>query len=457
MSAQDRTDVSQTIESRTRMPARAALGYLPGTVRRVAMLSVHTSPLARIGGPSAGGMNVYVRELACELARRGARVDIFTRQVTADEPHVAEVEPGVSVIALPCGPFGPLDKNALAPYLAGFATAVAEWTRDNRRTYDLIHAHYWLSGVVGQALRCRWDVPLLITFHTTAQAKNGAARTDAERETSARLLAEQRLVRQVDTVLAFNPQEKADLIWHYGAESGKVCVVPAGIDTALFSPGDRVMARRAVGMPDGVPGMLFVGRIDPIKGIDVLVDALCGLRSALWQTAPPHLWLIGGGTNDPGAPALLEHARALNLLDSITFVGSVPHAELPPWYRAADVVAVPSLYESFGLVAVEAMASGTPVVASRAGGLTFTVDDGVSGLLVPPNDPPALTHALYDVLTDTTLRDHLGANAIHTAASFGWPAITDRLVHIYDRLVRGYRLDLCGGIPASVGANVGGD
>ncbi len=258
-------------------------------------------------------------------------------------------------------------------------------------------------------------------------------------------------------LLAFNPQEKADLTWFYGAEPGKVCIVPAGIDTALFTPGDREAARQAVGMSSDASNILFVGRIDPIKGIDVLVDALSGLRTALWQTAPPHLWVVGGGTSDPGMPALIERARSLNVFDAISFVGSVPHTDLLPWYRAADVVAVPSFYESFGLVAVEAMASGTPVVASRAGGLAFTITDGVSGFLVPPNDPPALAGALSRVLTDCALRDRLGAGAVQTAAPFGWPAITDRLVHIYDRLVRGYRLDLCGGMPTGVGANVGGD
>ena len=437
--------------------APSTLAYLPRTVRRVAMLSVHTSPLARIGGPSAGGMNVYVRELARELARRGAQVDIFTRLTVADEDRVAVAGPGVNVIALPCGPFGAQDKNALAAYLPEFATAVAAWARENGRVYDLIHAHYWLSGIVGQALRCRWDIPLLMTFHTTAQAKNGAARTEAERETTARLLAEQRLVRQVDATLAFNPQEKADLTWFYGAEPGKVCIVPAGIDTTLFTPGNREAARQEVGMPSDASNILFVGRIDPIKGIDVLVDALSGLRTALWQTAPPHLWVIGGGTNDPGMPALIARAQSLRVLDAITFVGSVPHPDLLPWYRAADVVAVPSFYESFGLVAVEAMASGTPVVASRAGGLAFTVSDDFSGVLVPPNDPPALTDALGRVLADCALRERLGAGAVQTAAPFGWPAITDRLVHIYDRLMRGYRLDLCGSAPTVIGASAGGD
>lgn len=429
--------------------------YLPKTVRRVAMLSVHTSPLARIGGPSAGGMNVYVRELARELARRGARVDIFTRQEEADAPQVAVAEPGVRVIALPCGPFGPQAKIAFAPYLSEFAAAVDGWARANRCTYDLIHAHYWLSGVAGNLLRCRWDVPLLQTFHTTAQAKNHVARNAAEEEAASRLLGERRLMHQVDAIMALNPQEKAGMTWFYGAEPDKVCVVPAGVDTTLFTPGDRVEARRAVGMPPEQPAILFVGRIDPIKGLDVLVDALCGLRSALWSPAPPHLYLIGGTPDDPGYAALIARARACGLDEAITFVGSVPHADLAPWYRAADVVAVPSFYESFGLVAVEAMAAGTPVVASNVGGLAFTVEDGTAGFLVPPKDPDALAAALRRVLADPALRDTLGAGATVAADRFSWPTVTDRVLHIYDRLVRGYRLDLCGG-DAAMGADVGG-
>ncbi len=428
---------------------------LPRSVRRVAMLAVHTSPLARVGGPSAGGMNIYVRELARELARRGARVDIFTRQESAETPPISVIDPGVSVVALPCGPFGAVDKMSLLPHLPAFAAAVDAWAYANRRTYDLIHAHYWLSGVVGDQLRCRWDVPLLMTFHTLALAKNSVARSEAENEATQRVLGERRLMHSVDAVMAFNPQEKAEMTWYYRAEPGKVCVVPAGIDTTLFTPGDRVAARRTLGMPESEPNILFVGRIDPIKGIDVLVDALCGLRTALWQTAPPQLVLIGGGEGEPAYDALIQRAKRQGILDRIRFVGSVPHTDLVNYYRAADVVAVPSFYESFGLVAVEAMACGTPVVASRAGGLAFSIDDGKTGFLVPSNDADALAARLRLVLTDRCLHDRLGQNAVAAAARFSWPTITSRTVHIYDQLIRGYRMDLCAEHP-SVGASMTG-
>src|SRR6478672_10661930 len=188
---------------------------LPPSVRRVAMLAVHSSPLARVGGPSAGGMNVYVRELARELAQRGARVDIFTRQESPDVPAVTVMDPGVNLIALPCGPFGAVDKNALLPHVPAFAAAVDAWTHANHRSYDLIHAHYWLSGVAGDLLRCRWDVPLLMTFHTLAQAKNRVARSASENETTQRVLGERRLMHSVDALMAFNPQEKAEMTWYY--------------------------------------------------------------------------------------------------------------------------------------------------------------------------------------------------------------------------------------------------
>jgi D-inositol-3-phosphate glycosyltransferase len=342
------------------------------------------------------------------------------------------------------------------PYLSAFAAAVDGWAGENRHTYDLIHAHYWLSGIVGDALRCRWDVPLLMTFHTLAQAKNNVARSASENEATQRVVAERRLMHSVDAVMAFNPQEKAEMTWYYRAEPGKVCVVPAGVDTMLFRPGDRAEARRLLDLPPADPVILYVGRIDPIKGIDVLVDALCGLRREMWLTAPPRLLLVGGGEGEPAFETLMSRATAHTLLDRITFVGSVPHTDLPIYYHAADVVAVPSFYESFGLVAVEAMACGTPVVASRAGGLAFTVDDGQTGYLVPHNDPDALAARLHDLLTDAPLRACLGAQATVAAQRFAWPVIASRVVHIYDRLIRGYRLDLCNETPARGGMMTGG-
>lgn len=429
---------------------------LPASVRSVAMLAVHTSPLSRIGGPSAGGMNIYVRELAEELARRGARVDIFTRQETAATPERTIIEPGVTVVALPCGPFGEVDKLSLVQYLPAFAAAVADWVRTNHRSYDLIHAHYWLSGVVGDSLRCRWDVPLLMTFHTLGQSKNIVARSEAESEASQRIVGERRLMHSVDAVLAFNPQEKAEMMWYYRAETGKVCVVPAGIDTGLFSPGDRMDARDRLGLVRTEPIVLFVGRIDPIKGIDILVDALCGLRRELWQTSPPRLLLVGGGAGERAYESLVKRVNDFGIADQITFVGSVAHNDLPTYYRAADVVAVPSFYESFGLVAVEAMACGTPVVASRAGGLAFTVDDGETGFLVPHDDPIALAGKLRLTLTDDDLRERLGAQAAVVAKRFSWATIASRVVHIYDQLVRGYRMDLCSETPSAGAMMTGG-
>ncbi len=246
------------------------------------------------------------------------------------------------------------------------------------------------------------------------------------------------------------------MTWYYRADPGKVCVVPAGYDATRFTPGDRAAARRALGLPQERPLMLFVGRIDPIKGIDVLVDALCGLRREEWMTAPPQLVVTGGNPGEAGFDALVSRARALDLMDALILVGSQPHERLPDYYRAADVVAIPSFYESFGLVAVEAMACGTPVVASRAGGLAFTVEDGKTGFLVPHSDPQALQCRLGAVLRDPALRDALGARAAVAAERFAWPTVASRVVHIYDRLIRGYRLDLCADAPPIGAALTGG-
>lgn len=415
-------------------------------LRRAASICVHTSPVATLGSESAGGMNVYVRELACELATLGLPVDIFTRRVDPETPETTEIWPGVNVVSIEAGPPAPLDKNAILAHLPDFAAQAALYSVRVGVRYDVVHAHYWLSGWAAHLLKRYWDTPTLLMFHTTAHMKNAVAAAD--RETPVRLAKERQLIDLADGLVAANPDERADLIWRQRTPTNKVCTVPPGVNLDRFSPGtpeQRLAARAELGLQPDEPTVLFVGRIDPIKGIDTLLEA----TRLLAQRRPvPTVVLIGGDLDANGHPSgalarVAAQAESLGIERHVRFVGAKPQDQLPTFYRAADVVAVPSRYESFGLVAVEAMACGVPVVASRAGGLRYTVEEETGGLLVPPSDPPALADAIATVLADEHLRARLRAGAIETARRFAWPVVAAQILHIYERLAEGYRADLC--------------
>ena len=416
-------------------------------LRRAASICVHTSPLAALGTESAGGMNVYVLELACHLAQLGLPVDIFTRRTDLQTPETVEVCPGVNVVSIAAGPPVPLDKNAFFPLLPEFAAQAALYSLRQGVRYDVVHAHYWLSGWAAHLLKRYWDAPTLLMFHTTAHMKNAVA-ASADRETPLRLEKERQLIDLVDGLVAANPDERADLIWRQRLPADKVCTVPPGVNLERFSPGtptERAQARAELGLAPDEPAVLFVGRIDPIKGIDTLLGGQAILAD---RNAAPTLLVVGGELGKDGRPTgdlarVGVHAAELGIRDSVRLLGSQPQERLPVFYRAADVVAVPSRYESFGLVAVEAMACGSPVVASRVGGLRFTVEEGESGFLVPHNNPTALADALQRILADSTLRARLSAGAVGTAARFAWPTVAAQILHMYERLADGYRANLC--------------
>jgi D-inositol-3-phosphate glycosyltransferase len=400
---------------------------------RVAVLSVHTCPLAALGGKETGGMNVYVRELSRELGRMGLAVDVFTR---SQDPTIRRVVPlgeGARVVHLPAGPEMPTARERIYDHLDEFVDGVEAWRIASGIEYDLIHAHYWLSGVVGLALRERWGVPVLQMFHTLGRFKNGAARRLADLEPSVRLDEEQRIVRHVDGLVAASAVERRALVADYGADPTHATVIPCGVDTALFRPGDRDAARARIA-PGEAPLLLYVGRIAPIKGLETLLDAVVRLRA---RGSRVRLLIVGGEADEPAdghEAAIRRRVDALGLREAVRFVGAQPQDALRDYYVAADVTVLPSYYESFGMVALEAMACSSPVIGSRVGGLATTVRDGVTGFLVPDGDATALGERIEMLIDDPDLRFRLGREGVQWAARHRWPCVAEAICREYARL-----------------------
>jgi D-inositol-3-phosphate glycosyltransferase len=400
---------------------------------RVAMLSLHTCPLAALGGKETGGMNVYVRELSRELGRMGVHVDVFTRSQNAAIPRVVRLADNARVVHLAAGPEAPMPRERVYEHLDEFIDGVDAWRSGRGLDYDLVHAHYWLSGVVGLVLAARWGVPVLQMFHTLGRLKNGAARRPADLEPALRIEEETRIVGAADRVVAANAVERADLLWSYAADPGRIATIPCGVDTELFAPGDPAAARAALGLDDR-PLVLYVGRIAPIKGLETLLDAVGRARAA---GSDLRLLIVGGEADEPvdgHEAALRRRVATLDLADVVRFVGAQPQDVLRRYYVAADVTVLPSYYESFGMVALEAMACGSPVLASRVGGLTTTVRDGVTGVLVPEGDSGVLAERLVGLLDDPALRWRLGREGVRWAAQHRWPCVAEAVCREYASL-----------------------
>lgn len=406
--------------------------------RRVAMISVHASPIAPMGQKKAGGMNVYIRELSRELARRGIQVDVFTRMAEEDSPRIRhELGYGARVISVPAGPQQPLSTDGNAPYLKTFAAGVARFARCNGLTYDLIHSHYWLSGLVAGNLRRAWGpVPVVHMYHTLGHMKNRIARDPSEYASRMRISGEICVSRRADRLIAATPAEREQLMELYGAAPEKITVLPPGVDLARFHFIPQEVARARIGADAARRLVLFVGRMEPLKGIDILLRATALLRDQHPQLAQDLTVMIVGGAPeaahlDPELARLLALRDALDLHAHVAFVGARDQEDLPDYYAAADFVAVPSLYESFGMVALEAMAMGAPVIASRAGGLAHLVEDGVTGLHVPPGDVQALAERMAYLLADAVHRQELGAQARRQAETYSWTQIGTSMLEIY--------------------------
>jgi D-inositol-3-phosphate glycosyltransferase len=406
----------------------------------VAVLSVHASPVSELGRGDNGGMNLVIRRLCEGLSERGVPTDVFVRRERAEGPDEELIAPRSRLVRLPVGPRRPLPKAELPALSGAFAAALEAHAASERRRYRLVHAHYWLGGVVAERLAPAWDVPWVQSFHTLALTKAHAG-LPLEAERAA---AEARLIDRADRLVAGSVSEAKDLIRLYRASRDRICVAQPGVDLRLFAPRDTTALRRRLGLTRNRV-VLFAGRLEPLKGADTLLDAVDAL-SCTPGFDDVVVLVVGDNSGDgAGQPLqertrLEERARSARLAGRVRFLGAIAHQQLADYYALADVCVVPSRTESFGLVALEAQALGTPVVAAAVGGLTEIVEDGVSGVLVESRDPLRYACAIASVLRDPETRAEMGAAARARATRFTWTRAVDRVVAIYDR-VTSQRID----------------
>ncbi|AKU15697.1 D-inositol-3-phosphate glycosyltransferase [Luteipulveratus mongoliensis] len=401
--------------------------------RRVAMISVHTSPLERPGTGDAGGLNVYVVETAKHLARAGVEVEVFTRRTTAAQPESVELMPGVLVRHIDAGPFEGLGKDDLPGQLCAFTVGVQRiGAAQPEGYYDLVHSHYWLSGQVAWLAADRWQVPLVHSMHTMARVKNALLAEGDRPEPPGREIGEEQVVRAATWLVANTDREADELIDLYDAAPDKVRVISPGVDLETFTPGEQAEARAALDLPADAEVLLFVGRIQPLKAPDVLVRAAAHLLEQDPGRRDRLVVAVLGGPSGSGLDhpeALADLVDELGLGDVVRLVPPVSRDALAQWYRAADLLAVPSYNESFGLVAIEAQACGTPVVAAAVGGLPTAVGDG--GVLLDTHDPKEWGAAIAELLDDPARRRAMSAAALTHAAAYGWQHTTDQLLELY--------------------------
>jgi D-inositol-3-phosphate glycosyltransferase len=403
--------------------------------RRIATVSVHTSPLEQPGTGDAGGMNVYIVEVAKRLAARGVEVDIFTRAVSRNLPPVAELAPGVLVRHLAAGPFEELDKADLPGQLCHFTFEVlrAEAAYAPGR-YDVVHGHYWLSGQVGAVAKERWGVPFVQSMHTLGRVKNAALPAGDAAEPLVRLRGEAEVTTVADRLVANTDDEARQLIDLYDAEPSRVRVINPGVDLAVFRPGSQQAARQRLGLPADAILLVFAGRVQPLKAPQVVLHAAARLARDNPELAGRlRVAFVGGpsGTGRADPDGLSQLAAALGISGMVRLEPPCPQPELAEWYRAATVVMVPSRSESFGLVAVEAQACGTPVVAAAVGGLRTAVADGRSGVLVDSCEPDSYARVIADLVAQPERLARLSRGAREHASRFGWSVTVDKLLNLY--------------------------
>jgi D-inositol-3-phosphate glycosyltransferase len=394
---------------------------------RIATISYHTCPLATLGGKDTGGMNVYVRDSQDEHV-----------------PHVLhDLGYGNRVVHVPAGPETPISRKELTNHFREFVGGICDFAEAKNLHYDLIHSHYWMSGIAAKEIKSIWNVPVVHMFHTLGMMKQRVARKTEEVEGDYRLSGEQEVIDAVDRIVAATPAELAQLQWLYKVDNQKIIVIPPGVDTSHFYPISEDEAKEFIGVPPCERMLLFVGRIEPLKGIDVLIEAIALMKqNGKYKDNPFCLAIIGGNTGggDKAINEEMDRLRELRekygLEDLITFLGQRSQDNLPYYYSAAELVVVPSHYESFGMVALEAMACGRPVVASQVGGLAFLIQDGINGFTVPVDDPRALANCLEHLLNDGDLRRKIGKQASITAQNYSWEHIAARIVSLYQDLLK---------------------
>jgi D-inositol-3-phosphate glycosyltransferase len=410
---------------------------------RIAMLSVHTSPLASLGGKETGGMNVYIREICRALAKRDWQIDIFTRaqddgpQVIMDQPA-----PGCRTVNIVAGPCSPMDRREVFTCLPEFVAGMRSFINQDGAKYVLLHSHYWLSGWVANELRRDWNVPVVHMFHTLGRMKDSTAQSPEFREANNRAQVEQDIMGYADRIVAATPLDRMQMLNMYQVQEAKIVVIPCGVNLELFHPIAQHEARSMINLPTSKRMILFVGRLDPVKGLSFLLKALCDLRDLNPPLSANLCLAIIGGDRESHIQSLMDDMDCITRMkqqyapdDLVMFYGAQAQETLPGYYSASDVCVMPSLYESFGMVALEAMACGIPVIASRVGGLTFTVRDGETGFLVPERNSKALAEKLNLVLVDECLRHRLGHRAAQVALGYSWDIVADQLEALYAELV----------------------
>jgi D-inositol-3-phosphate glycosyltransferase len=414
-------------------------------MRRLAVLSLHTSPLAQPGTGDGGGMNVYVRELTAALARSGVACDVFTRAWSPDLPAVIQVEPGLRVHHVPAGPLAVLPKEGLPAVVDEFTEGVlARMTAPGKFSLDSdedgpftsVHANYWLSGLSGHVIKHELNLPLVCTFHTLDRVKAESMPEEVEADMPHRRAeAEASIIACSDAVLASCSVEADQIASLYGADPDRIRIVPLGVDHAFFGPGHRPQARRALGLPLQGRLLLFVGRIQPLKCADAAVETLAELSAT--HNEPYHLVIVGGPSGPHGEKSmqgLVDLADARGVSDRVHYIAPQPHELLSSYYRAADVCIVPSRSESFGLVALESAACGTPVVASAGGGLTTLVDHGRTGYLVEDPTPTRYAAAVRRVFDEPLAAERLSTASVLRARQYTWRSAAGALLELHDEL-----------------------
>jgi D-inositol-3-phosphate glycosyltransferase len=398
---------------------------------RIAMLSVHSSPIGELGTKNTGGMSVYIRELARHLGAFGHRVDIYTRLNGTPHNQIIELYDHVRLIHLSAGSNGYVHKLALYYYLSDFFKALEKFKNQQELHYDLIHSHYWLSGRLGSWVQDRWNIPHIVMFHTLGTVKNIAGVADPEPDL--RIATEKKLTRTCDRILAPTDWEKENLLKYCHTPAEKIGVVPCGVNLDLFRPMDRAAARQRLGLGADGPIVLYVGRFDPIKGIDRLLEAMAYLK----HLKRMRLVIIGGdGPDTPEYQNLQQLSARFGVQESVSFVGRIAQKNLPPYYSAADALVIPSYYESFGLVGLESLACGTPVVATRVGAMARILKDGKTGLVVTDPTPRSLANNIEKVVSNSA-NPLLSAHAIRaTVLKYGWSDVATGVVNEYETMLR---------------------